>query len=177
MKVLREHGFSLVEVLVSVAIMGGALLVSFDLVEHALRVFGESTAAAGNPLTTATEVSIRRDGQAARALPAVGTTSSGVLALQLQDGRYVEWRREGDALIRSEKKGDHATVESRPLPRRVTGWRWKVISPALLEVRIEVAESPNAAGLQQTGPPERTIHSSARVIHISPRGVRGERAW
>lgn len=172
-----DRGFSLLEILAAIAIMAGTLLVFFDLIDHSLRVFGESDAAARNELTIGAKIAIRRDVQEAAQLPVVGTVSAGVLELELQDGTRVSWRRQDGALVRLEEGGHRAPVESRPLSRSVTGWRWEVVAPTLLEVRIDLASAPPITGLRQTGLADATPVFSSLEIHVSPRGSRGEGSW
>lgn len=177
MKAGRERGFSLTELLASMAILGGTLLASFGLMDNALHVFGEVGASAGDPLVQVAQVALRRDVQRARLLPEVGPVSGGALRLELQDGREVEWRRQGEALVRVETGADRGVVEARVIPRRLTEWSWQPVSPDLLEVRVGVRCSPRARGLRQSTPPDLRPVFSTWVAHISPRGVPEGRAW
>lgn len=172
-----DRGFSLLEMLAAIAMMAGTLLVSFDLIDHSLRVFAESDAAARNQVTIAAKFAIRRDVQEAERLPVVGTESAGILELELQDGTRVSWRRERGGLVRRESGGGREPMESRPFSRNVTGWHWEVVTPTLLEVRIDLASAPPITGLRQTGLADATPVLSSLVIHASPRGSRGEGSW
>lgn len=177
MKHRSESGFSLIEQLVSIAIMSTALLVAFDLIDHALRVFSESAAAATNPLTIHTEELIRADLMSARVFPFDGQSSSGPLILQLWDGSQIEWKLEGESLVRTEMvEGIHKS-QARPLPRQVVGWWWRVVSENLVEVKILINGTPTADGLQLQGPLEKASEVITRVVYVSPRGVRGNGSW
>lgn len=173
----RERGFSLVEILASLAILGGTLLVSFDLIDHARWVSAAAADAALNPVTFAAEFAIRRDLQAVEEMPAAGSVSEGPLVVQLHDRRVVTWRRSGDAVIRVERgPDDPREVISQPLARGVTGWSWRVIDPALIEVRFQVAVAPPPSGLEN-GLQKRGRTRATRVIRVSPRGVLGAGTW
>ena len=177
MRYPNERGFSLLETLACIAIMAGALLASFDLIDQSMRVFGASDSAARNTLTVAAETALRRDIHAAVMFPEVGSGSTDVLELTLEDGSRVSWRRDRGALVRVEERDGDTPVESRSPVRGVVGWRWKVVASTLIEIRLDVSTAAPLTGLRQTGLPDRRMRTERSVLRLSPRGSRGEGSW
>jgi type II secretory pathway component PulJ len=174
----HEDGYSLVELLGSIAIMSVALVAAYDVIDLALRVTSDVGSTATDPMALSAELHLRRDLQKAIALPEQGTTSRGPLVLKLGSDVEVKWNRKGNRLIRSEKTGidDQPFTETLAL-RQVVGWKWSALSPSLLEVSFDIDQSSLPAGLSVSGPPTNERMRVRKVIHVSPRCIAGVRPW
>jgi len=172
-----ERGFGITEMLASIAIMAGALLVCFDLIDESMRVFGEADQAAKDQITLAGEMSLRRDLQAAVVYPAEQTKSNGPLELVLNNGTRVSWRRHGSTLFRHQTPPDGDREEALPIIRNLTRWQWEIVGPSLIEVRFRRAVPPPISGLPKAGPPDRKPETREYRIVASPRSAGRIGSW
>ena len=177
MRPAGQQGFSLLEMLASLAIIAGALLVSFDFIDESIRVFGEADQAAKDQITLTGEMALRRDLQAAKIFPPENTSSSGALDLVLNDGARVSWFRRGSTLYRVHQPANGGPDDSRPIIRNLNRWQWEILGPSLVEVRFQRRVPRPLSGLPKPGPPDRMkLRKDTRIV-VSPRGSEGIGSW
>lgn len=173
----RERGFGITEMLASMAIMAGALLVCFDLIDESMRVLGEADQAAKDQITLTGEMALRRDLQAAVVFPPEHTSSTRALELVLNDGARVSWFRRGNTLYRAHQPANGGRDDSRPIIRNLTRWQWEIPGPSLVEVRFQRQIPRPLSGLPKPGPPDRTPEKKDYHLVVSPRGSEGAGSW
>ena len=147
-----QRGFSVLELVVAMAVMLFALLFACDLLDESGRLLHHSMRRARDPLPLLAGELLRNDLRAARPQPEGGWTS-GPLALEVLGEGPVVWRRQGEQLWRAGGGG------GRPRLGRVVGWRWRALPRGAVEVRIELAASGTWLAHSRAGLPRILVAS------------------
>jgi prepilin-type N-terminal cleavage/methylation domain-containing protein len=172
-----QRGFSLLEMLASLAIMSTALLLCLDYIDESVRVLGASDQVAKDQITLAAEMTLRRDLQSASALPVAPSPSTGALELVLADGAKVRWFRRGGTLFRFHQQAEGGRFDARPMLRNLTRWRWEIVDSSLVEIRIRRLVPEPLDALGKSGPPTRErVANDVRIV-VAPRGLHGDGSW
>jgi prepilin-type N-terminal cleavage/methylation domain-containing protein len=132
----RERGFSVLELVVAMAVMLLALLLACDLLDESARLLHHSVRRARDPLPLLASELLRNDLRAAEPIPGgVGIWDAGALPLVLPGQGVVVWSPRGNQLWRSQGGVDR---------QRLVGlrtWRWRALSPGAVEVELELEAS------------------------------------
>jgi len=142
-----RRGFGLLELVVSMALLAVALLLVAQLLKQSQVVFLNTTRGAVDPVPGFAVTLLRRDIRQARTVDFAGPdwTGSDLTLQPAAPGITVErvvYRWSSDRLERL----DPGRVEPRTLLTGVSVWRWREVSPGLLEfeVRYQVSAQPLA---------------------------------
>jgi prepilin-type N-terminal cleavage/methylation domain-containing protein len=171
----REHGLTLVELLVTMALMGTTLLAVTELFELSYGAIASAGRGALAPSAWHSCFRLRADGQASSPF-ALATAQRGPLRFDFDDGRSVVWKVEGGVLRRSEIDAEGRPSGGVPVLHGVVGWRWRSLSLDVLEVRITVEHPPPATGISTRRRQAEWIRTT-EVLHIARRGRDGGRSW
>jgi prepilin-type N-terminal cleavage/methylation domain-containing protein len=176
--VSRQAGYSLVELLVALALLGVVVVVASGLFVELARLDAALARTARAPLLEPALARLRNDIQSAAAAGASPAWSSAPLVLLLEDGSRLRYRVEAGLLERHAAAG--AGRPWRPAGRAVAvaGWRWRAASPRVLVVEIE------AWSVRRAGEPAPAVRAAAlsdatvrELLWIALRGGGGRRAW
>ena len=165
-----QRGFSVLELVVAMAVMLFALLLACDLLDESGRLLHHSMRRARDPLPLLAGELLRNDLRAARPQPE-GDWTSGPLALDLPGEGPVVWHRQGEQLWRDDGGGGG-------LPRlgRVSGWRWRALPRGAIEVRIELEASGTWLAHSRAGLPRRD-DARPEVLRMLVASRGGQDGW
>ncbi|MCG6962719.1 MAG: prepilin-type N-terminal cleavage/methylation domain-containing protein [Acidobacteria bacterium] len=174
-----SRGATLLELVVALALVSIALLISGDLILASARLERRATSELLNPTATLAGVWLRRDVDNARVLSSsAGVWSVLPFRMTLQDGTTVEYDLNNGALVRRElSAGTLASVEQQLL-HGIVSWRWRVRAGRVVDLEIRLANrnfnAPAAepAGATHLPPPIRT-----ETLTVARRGLAGGRTW
>ena len=166
-----QRGFSVLELVVAMAVMLFALLLACDLLDESGRLLHHSMRRARDPLPLLVSELLRNDLRAARPQPD-GDWTSGPLALDLPGEGLVVWHRQGEQLWRNDGGGG----ADRPRLGRVTAWRWRALPRGAVEVRIELAASGTWLAHGRAGLPSRDA-ARPEVLRILVASRGGQDGW
>jgi prepilin-type N-terminal cleavage/methylation domain-containing protein len=166
----RRRGYSLVEMLTAVAILGVAMGTLDGLLRQGMKAVVSTRAAEMTPQLDTAWLVVRRDVQAATAAPRGGEAWVGsALDLGLSGGRTVRLALRNGALVREERTaGTDETVRSRVLARPVRSFRWRVPAEGLVEVELTPARAYDADAARAASPAASTV-----LCAIRGAGLRG----
>jgi prepilin-type N-terminal cleavage/methylation domain-containing protein len=175
-----ERGFSLTELLASLALLSLALLAAWDLWDDSIRLVGTSGRALRNPSSVPATTALRHDLQAALELPAPAVDwSSTDLEVRLAGDRLVRYERRGEALYRLERGVAGTELAQRRVSTSVAGWQWRTVAPGLVEVRLTLDLYPDPSPVSRkvavTGHGRRVRHTD--VLRVAARGSGGGSSW
>ena len=165
-----QRGFSVLELVVAMAVMLVALLIACDLLDESARLLHHSTRRARDPLPLLATELLRNDLRAARPPGPAGSWTSGPLALDVPGEGLVVWRRQGDRLWRAGGAAD------RPRLGGLAGWRWRALPHGAVEVRIELASSGLWLTHTRRGVPQRDA-GRPEVLRILVASRGGQDGW
>lgn len=162
----RKRGFSLTEILVSLAILGLTLAGIYDVLRQGMQSVARTRSAETTPQLDTAWLQVRRDVQAAVVASAGGEAwGSEPLDLQLPGGRTIRLALRDGALVREEREGHRAgALLLRVLARPVRAFRWRRPADGLLEVELTPARAfdPNTV---------KTIPPRAATVLCAMRGA------
>lgn len=151
-------GFSLLEVVVTLAVLAVALALSGRLVLESQLGLLRTQAELANPLPRYALTRLRADVEGAASVPAIlSDWRSSPLVAIASDGGRVAWRLSGEELERRVLDGAGATLVRHVALREVAGWRWRAAAPGLVDVELTYrARDPSGvplAGVPRTWAP------------------------
>jgi len=176
--VRRWAGYSLVELLVALALLGVVGAVSSGLLVELARLDAALARTARVPLLDPALARLRNDIQSAAAAGLSPTWSSLPLVLLLEDGSRLRYRVTAGHLERHVAASVDRPWRPAGSAVAVADWRWRAVGPRLLVVEIE-AWSVRRAGVPApaggaAAPSEPTVRE---LLWIALRGGGGRRAW
>ncbi len=150
----RARGFSLTEILVSVAIVGLAMGGLYDVLVQGMTSVARTRSAETSPQLDAAWLQVRRDVQAAVAASTGGESwNEGPLELALPGGGTIRLALRGVALVREESaEAREGEPRLRVLARPVRAFRWRRPAAGLVEVELTPARAFDA-GTKAPMPP------------------------
>jgi prepilin-type N-terminal cleavage/methylation domain-containing protein len=157
-------GFSLVEVVLTMAVLAVALALAGRLILESQLGLVRAQAELLNPLPRYALARLRADLETASDVAAIlpGWRSSPLL-LSLAGGERVAWQQSGAALERLVVDGAGAVLVRHVALRDVAGWRWREVSPGLIDVEVTTLARDTAAvplvGVARTWSPPRVERS------------------
>lgn len=132
-----ERGATLIEMLISLALISILIMAAGPLIIQSARVFATTGRALTDPETTTVSGWFRRDIHNAVSVAAVtGEWSTLGLGLRQQDDEVVVYEAIGDTLIRRRFDLAGELLDRRVLTRGLERWRWRAYR-GLIEVEIE----------------------------------------
>lgn len=166
-------GFSLLELLVSMALVLAALALGAQLLLEAQRTFALSGRAAREPLAGYAQAQLTAD---ARNASGVAAGPGGELLLTGNPIGTLRWERRGDELLRTLLDPTGKVVSRRPVLRRVTGWSW-AWSGDLLTATFVYRRGATLRYVVTPGLPPETVRQEAVVLQVHPRGQTRWNRW
>lgn len=170
----RARGFSLLELVVSLALTSLVILIGLQLVAESTTLFRDVDRAVKSSSVTLAVASIRRDAHSAAAALVVPVVPGEPVPLELRywNGARVLLTLEGTALVRYYRSADGATTGRRVLLRGVTSWWWSYANGSTIEIRITVLNYSDPRPSRRQSVERRT---EARVFAL--RGSPDGRRW
>jgi prepilin-type N-terminal cleavage/methylation domain-containing protein len=156
-----DLGFTLLEVVVTLAVLAVALALAGRLVLESQLALVRNQAELMNPLPRYALTRLRADVESALDVPAVlpGWRSSPLVALMPGGGR-IAWQRSGDDLERVAIGGaaDGEDDVRHIALREVADWRWRVVAPGLVDAEVafrvkDTAQVPLVGVVRSWSPP------------------------
>ena len=170
-------GFSLVELLVAVALLGVIAVLSAQLVIQSTRLMDTSARASRNPDLVLTGEWIRRDlYEAVGVIGGVDGWTREPLIAVAQDGGRVSFGAVEGVVIRSLAMPGTSMPDQRAILHGVTSWRWRVDDNRLVRVEIGALANPHAhRGL--TGSARLAAERRIERVAFALRGQPGGASW
>jgi hypothetical protein len=136
-KVAAERGATIVELLVTAALVIVAVLVAASLIMQSARLNRSVLEGLSRPDGELAMAWVRRDVHASVALldPGFGW-SEGPLRLAQFGGAEVVYSWRDGVLMRAELDAEGEEVGRRTVMRRLDGWRWRALATRLVEVEL-----------------------------------------
>ena len=176
-QVRSNHGTSLIELLVVLALIGMMVLVAADLVIHSINLLGATGRSVRNPLVVHVITRLRRDVEDAAKLKTVETIwNDRALELWTHDGEIVHIEKQGDQLIHETIAVASADVTERVLLRGVTDWWWRSPAPGVVDLRIGYLVNPEPENRVSTNPGWRRVRRT-ESLRFAIRGGGGGTRW
>lgn len=166
-------GFSLLELLVSMALVLLALALGAQLLLESQRTFALSGRAAREPLAGYAQAQLTAD---ARNASGVAAGPGGVLLLTGNRVGTLRWERRGDELLRTVLDPTGKVLSRRPVLRRVTGWSW-AWSGELLTATFVYRRGATLRYVVTPGLPPETVRQEAVAVQVHPRGKARWNRW
>ncbi len=173
---MSQRGTTLVELMVSLALMSVASLAAASLIVQAVRVFEASARSMTDPGTAVARSWIRKDVHSARSMQGgIGLWSDGELVLTLVDGGSVVYRQDSGSLVRRVVAADGSEIDRRVLLRELLGWRWRAAGSRVVELEMRLAgrRDPATAGgvADPTRQTEMTVRRETLVLALRAGGA------
>lgn len=174
-----RRGATLLELVVALAIMGIAILISADLILASARLEEGASAALRDPSVAFAGIWLRRDVDNAKALSSsAGAWSTLPLSLIMEDGATVAYDLSGHDLVRTELSPSDPHPVTRQLLQGVVSWRWRVRAGRVVDMVIRLPNrtfSPRGARL--TAPVNAVPPTREETFTIGRRGLAGGGTW
>jgi Tfp pilus assembly protein PilV len=176
----RESGFSIIETMVSAALIVVVSALAMKVWDHSLRLVASSEQAMGDASLMPLVAELRKDLHAAASVESASREwTDEALILHTQEGGRVDYQLVEDQITRSQLAPDGNVVSRRRLAFDVSEWSWRTVDAEMVELTVELAvhEEPWLAAQRQS-PQERarTIHRRT-VVKLALRGRDGGRSW
>lgn len=142
----REAGFTLIELLVSMLVMLLVLMVTNGLLVESLRIFSNSGREFREPGTELALRLLREDLHASLPLSDVPWNHAGLPCHR--PGRIEVWEMDGNRLVRRSYDPSWSPLGTRPMLDNMIGFRWRTISPGVVEVALERRKPSGASALR-----------------------------
>lgn len=131
----RERGATLIEVLVTAALMLVGVLASGSLIVHSVKLDRSVMRTLNDPAAEQAIAWIRRDVHAAAALRTASVLwTAEALELQMFDEVVVRYSQLDGALLRRQLDGEGVELTRRVILERLQDWQWRTPTLDLLEV-------------------------------------------
>lgn len=141
----RERGATLVELMVSLALLSSIAVLSAQMVIQSTKLMGTTARATRNPdLIIATEW-IRRDFYEAASV--MGSTlgwNDGPLVVMAQNGGWTAMAVVEGNLVRSHAPPGTSTPDNRIILNGLASWRWRVNGTTSVEIELNALVNPQA---------------------------------
>ena len=168
---------TLLELLVAMGLLVTVLLVSTQLIVRSLELIEREGRALRDPSLDIAVAQLRRDVQAASSvLGAPEGWSQAYLELRSQNGETVRLIVAGGTLWRNVVDLTGVEREHRALLHGLWGWRWRALTPRLVELELMTRspDEPSRAAYSGSGPTrDETRPTSWRLAFA----LRGGRSW
>ncbi len=173
----RQRGTTLVELLVSLALLSVIAVVTAGLVIQATRLMDTAARASHNPTLTLAGEWLRRDlYETTTVIGGAGGWIDGPLVTLPQHGGWVTYAMVDGELVRTNAPPSGPAADTRVLLHGVVGWRWRLDGGISVRIEIEALANPeahrNLTGVRFTEP----VRQTERMT-IALRGRPGGRAW
>lgn len=170
---MRRSGYTVVELVVALALSSVVVIAAAELIEQAMRLFRDAGLAARNPSLTVALAGVRRDIQdSAGVVPGMVGWSDGPLDLVGWDGRRLRLARDGDALIRTAFDVSGSPSSRRVVGRGLTAWWWRQSGGSAIDVRLTVLVAPDPAPGRRA-----VVERRTEVRRFAMRGAPDGRRW
>jgi hypothetical protein len=174
-----DRGFSLAEVLVVLALFFMIVWSAWPLWDQAQRILQQASVALLQPDFEPAAAHLRNDVQGARGLGAAPSDwSDQPLLLRMAEGTLVRVGVRDGALERQETDTTGGVLASRVLFPAVSSWRWRAVTPRLVDIEITHAgiseirpAAPSSVGKPRPAP-QVTEH-----LRFALRGEAEGRSW
>ncbi len=166
----NQTGTSLIEVLVTMALVSIAVMAAGSLIVHSTQLQKSVILALGDPVAEQVVAWLRRDVHMAAGLQhASFSWTDHELALKNQDGTSVFYSIDGDTLIRADVDSKGAVTARRTLLRPIAEWRWRSPTANLVEIEVTLPFHGN--------PLVDTVETQRIRTVLALRGGYGGRSW
>ncbi len=154
MRTRRQVGFTVIELLISTAILMLVMLIAFQMLAEAGRLLSSAQVEfAGSSMQLTTQW-LRRDVQGASELGSLADLPTpGPLELRGHREGTLRYERVGTNLDRVIVGPDGEEIGRRTVLRGVSGWQWRSLSPGLVEVQIEYRRRVRSRSTRRGGSP------------------------
>lgn len=174
-----SRGATLLELVVGLALVSVALLISADLIVASARLERGATSQLRNPSVALAGIWLRRDVDNARGLSSsAGTWSVLPFRLVLQDGTEVTYDLSGNTLVRQALTPGASDPTEQHLLRGVVSWRWRVRAARVADFEMRLPNPALGSGtLSVAGPARRQPSTHAEMFTVGRRGLAGGGRW
>jgi prepilin-type N-terminal cleavage/methylation domain-containing protein len=134
---VSDRGSSLIELMVSLALISVAVLAAASLIVQSVRVFDSLGRSMSDPEAVIARSWMRKDVHSARSIESsTGIWSDHELVLATGDGGAVIYEQDGDRLLRRVIDRNSTETEDRTLLHGLVEWRWRVAGSRVIEVEL-----------------------------------------
>ncbi len=174
-----SRGTTLLELMVALALMSIALLLAANLIAISERVGQRAAAILRDPLSSFTELWLRRDVDNATSLSSSAMTWSVLpLRMVLQNGAVVEYDLADGTLVRRELPAAGTGSTERSVLRGVVSWRWRVRSGRLVDIELRISKHRFSSSTSEpTGSGSSPPPATVETLTVARRGLGGGRTW
>ncbi len=179
----RQGGFSLLEMVVVLAVVGVSLFLAAGLLQEAQTLISATGAELTSPVAGLASDRLRTDLQASEPVGPFPPSllfgwSTEPLSLRRAGGSSIVYERDGRKLLRRllDEEGTEAGVEI--LLRDVVQWRWRASAPNLVEIDLAYHRaSPASRWRLDGGPGKPAPELAVERLLLALRGGGRERGW
>lgn len=175
-----SRGFSLTEMLVSLALVSIAFVAAWQIWDDAVRLTGAAGRSLADPSFVPAAVRLRADVRAAVAAPVAPAWSASPLELQLHQGRSVIYEERQGSLYRCEQlAGAGDEVDCQRLVQPLSSWRWRTPAVGLVEVQVKLVCAPDPYRAAAAADPSFRSRPVVRIetVRAAVRLHNGGRSW
>ena len=134
---MNARGATLIELMVSLALISVALLAASSLIVQSIKVFDSLGRSMSDPDAVIARSLMRKDVHSARSIDrGTGSWSADELVLATGEGGSVIYEQHGDRLLRRVIARDGSETDARTLVHSLVGWRWRVAASRVIEVEL-----------------------------------------
>lgn len=177
----RGRGFSLLEIMVSLAVVAVVLTLATRLIVEVQLAAVEWRRTLRDPMPQLTTQLLRTDIQrSSRLLSAVSLEPAGTMALELPGGRQILYAKESNRLTRSLIAVDGEEIGSRTVMSPISLWRWRHLGSGLIQVEItyQLHRDPGSRRLGGTGRLRAGLPSTELLrMRFALRATPGRQSW
>jgi len=119
--IMRESGMSLVELLVSLALLSVVFLAAGPLIVQSIRVFGAAGRSLMDPDAVVAGAWLRQDVHSAYS---VGTGPDNRMMLLMPEGKHVSYEQSGSSLVRRVYSAKGEVLSRQKIVPKIIGWGW-----------------------------------------------------
>jgi len=174
--VKRQHGATLIELMVALALLGTVAVLTAQLVIQSTKLMNTVARASRNPDLMIAAEWIRRDLYGAVAVVGMDLGwSDGPLVAMTQSGGWIALAPFDNQLVRTDAP-PASLPGNRIILRGVVEWRWRVIDGATIEIVLQAFANPDAHE-NLTGAADHRLDRQTVRLTLALRGRPGGRAW